>query len=310
MVPPGHSGRPTYLSRHRPRPDGVQVHGRRRSRVSRDRSLLVAARLSAALLSAACREARRCSRLVPSRVRPLDAAVPVDRRRHDAAAGGRRRSFTLARARLLRPALQLRRDARAVPAPHGAAQSPGGARGRPDGGRTARPGTVRHRGRSRGRHPRDSVERLRARSLLDVFVLRHSVYARCRHGLCVQPRDGAGAGATRRCEFSTGTFVEPITEWEAPSRLSFDIAAQPAPLRELSPYGTIAPPHLHGYFRARRGAFRLTALPRGRTLLVGATWYELGIEPRGYWKVPADAIVSAIHRRVLLHIKQLTEAGS
>ena len=122
--------------------------------------------------------------------------------------------------------------------------------------------------------------------------------------------DGAGAGATRRCEFSTGTFVEPITEWEAPSRLSFDIAAQPAPLRELSPYGTIAPPHLHGYFRARRGAFRLTALPRGRTLLVGATWYELDIEPRGYWKVPADAIVSAIHRRVLLHIKQLTEAGS
>src|SRR5437588_726623 len=122
--------------------------------------------------------------------------------------------------------------------------------------------------------------------------------------------DGAGAGATRRCEFSTGTFVEPIPEWEAPSRLSFDLAAQPAPLRELSPYGTIAPPHLHGYFRARRGAFRLTALRRGRTLLVGATWYELGIEPRGYWKVPADAIVSAIHRRVLLHIQQLTEAGS
>jgi uncharacterized membrane protein YhaH (DUF805 family) len=122
--------------------------------------------------------------------------------------------------------------------------------------------------------------------------------------------DGAGAGATRHCEFSTGTFVEPITVWEAPTRLSFDITAQPVPLRELSPYGTIAPPHLHGYFRARRGAFRLTALPGGRTLLVGSTWYELDIEPRGYWRVPADAIVSAIHRRVLLHIKRLTEAGS
>src|SRR5438876_647539 len=122
--------------------------------------------------------------------------------------------------------------------------------------------------------------------------------------------DGVGAGAIRRCEFSTGTFVEPIRAWDAPARLSFDITAQPVPLRELSPYGTIAPPHLQGYFRARRGAFRLTALPRGRTLLVGATWYELDIEPRGYWKVPANAIVSAIHRRVLLHIKRLTEAGS
>src|SRR6266571_4257394 len=117
--------------------------------------------------------------------------------------------------------------------------------------------------------------------------------------------DGVGAGAIRRCEFSTGTFVEPISAWEAPARLSFDITAQPVPLRELSPYGTIAPPHLQGYFRARRGAFRLTALPGGRTLLVGATWYELDIEPRRYWKVPANAIVSAIHRRVLLHIKRL-----
>src|SRR5207247_1500595 len=61
--------------------------------------------------------------------------------------------------------------------------------------------------------------------------------------------DGVGAGAIRRCEFSTGTFVEPISAWDAPARLSFDITAQPVPLRELSPYGTIAPPHLHGYFR-------------------------------------------------------------
>src|SRR6266700_4473320 len=120
--------------------------------------------------------------------------------------------------------------------------------------------------------------------------------------------DGVGEGAIRYCEFSTGTFVEPITEWAAPGRLSFDITAQPVPLRELSPYGAIAPPHLHGYFRARRGAFRLTALSGGRTLLVGTTWYELDIEPRRYWKVPADAIVSAIHRRVLAHIKRLSEA--
>jgi len=122
--------------------------------------------------------------------------------------------------------------------------------------------------------------------------------------------DGTGAGAVRYCEFSTGTFVEPITQWRAPERLTFDISAQPVPLRELSPYGAIEPPHLRGYFRARQGEFRLTELPGGRTLLVGGTRYELDIGPRSYWRVPADAIVSAIHRRVLAHIKRLSEAGS
>src|SRR5439155_116718 len=55
--------------------------------------------------------------------------------------------------------------------------------------------------------------------------------------------DGVGAGAIRRCEFSTGTFVEPIRAWDAPAGLSFDMTAQAVPLREPSPYGTIAPPH-------------------------------------------------------------------
>jgi hypothetical protein len=120
--------------------------------------------------------------------------------------------------------------------------------------------------------------------------------------------EGTGAGAIRHCEFSTGTFVEPVTRWEAPRRLSFDITAQPVPLRELSPYGRIEPPHLRGYFRARRGEFQLTDLPGGRTQLTGRTWYELDIGPRAYWRVYADAIVAAIHRRVLAHIERLSEA--
>ena len=121
--------------------------------------------------------------------------------------------------------------------------------------------------------------------------------------------EGHGPGATRYCEFSTGTFVERITRWDAPRRLSFDIMAQPLPLVELSPYGAIDAPHLHGYFRARRGAFQLTQLPGGRTLLVGTTSYDLDIGPAWYWRIYADAIVSAIHRRVLRHIQHLAEAS-
>src|SRR5258708_37304058 len=39
---------------------------------------------------------------------------------------------------------------------------------------------------------------------------------------------GSGVGAIRRCEFSTGAFVEPITAWEPPARLAFDLAPEPA----------------------------------------------------------------------------------
>jgi uncharacterized membrane protein YhaH (DUF805 family) len=46
--------------------------------------------------------------------------------------------------------------------------------------------------------------------------------------------EGHGIGAVRRCEFSTGAFVEPITAWEAPWRLAFNVAAQPPPLAEWS----------------------------------------------------------------------------
>lgn len=123
--------------------------------------------------------------------------------------------------------------------------------------------------------------------------------------------EGTGRGAIRHCEFSTGTFIEPITRWEAPRRLSFDITEQPVPLRELSPHGAIDVPHLHGYFGARRGEFRLVELPgeRVQTQLIGSTWYEIDIGPEWYWKLYAHAIVSSIHQRVLRHIKRLAEAS-
>jgi hypothetical protein len=54
--------------------------------------------------------------------------------------------------------------------------------------------------------------------------------------------EGSGVGAVRYCVFSTGAFVEPITRWEPGKRLSFDVTASPAPLREFSLYPQIARP--------------------------------------------------------------------
>lgn len=116
--------------------------------------------------------------------------------------------------------------------------------------------------------------------------------------------DGEGVGAVRYCEFSTGAFVEPITVWEPNRRLSFDVIRQPAPLRELSLHDDLAPPHLGGYVRARRGEFRLVPLENGRTRLEGSTWYELNMSPAAYWRPFADYMIHRIHERVLAHIER------
>ena len=118
---------------------------------------------------------------------------------------------------------------------------------------------------------------------------------------------GQGVGAVRLCIFSTGPFVEPIEAWDEPRLLKFGVTANPAPLNELSPYGSIQPPHLHGYFVSEKGQFLLTALPAGRTRLEGTTWYRHTMWPAAYWHLWSDYIIHKIHRRVLEHIRASAE---
>jgi hypothetical protein len=115
---------------------------------------------------------------------------------------------------------------------------------------------------------------------------------------------GEGAGAVRFCEFTTGAFREPITAWEAPYRLAFDVAEQPPPLQEWSPWSRVIAPHQQGYFRTTRGEFRLIPLANGRTRLEGRTWYSLRVYPVAYWMSISDRIIHDIHLRVLQHIER------
>jgi hypothetical protein len=119
--------------------------------------------------------------------------------------------------------------------------------------------------------------------------------------------DGTGVGAVRRCEFSTGAFVEPITTWQEPSLLAFNVLEQPAPMKELSMYDRVNAPHLHGYFRSLRGEFRLIPTTDGKTHLEGRTWYEMDIQPGWYWQIYGRLVIHRIHMRVLNHIKNLSE---
>lgn len=118
--------------------------------------------------------------------------------------------------------------------------------------------------------------------------------------------EGNGVGAVRHCNFTTGSFIEPITVWNEPNLLKFDVDEQPAPMRELS-FWKVDAPHLHDYFVSKQGQFKLTQLPNGNTLLEGTTWYYHNIQPAFYWQIWSTYIVHSIHERVLTHIKKNSE---
>lgn len=120
--------------------------------------------------------------------------------------------------------------------------------------------------------------------------------------------DGKGVGAIRYCNFTTGSFIEPITKWDEPNLLQFDVKEQPTPMNELNPFWDVHPPHLEGYFKSYKGQFKLTKIAENITEIEGTTWYQVNITPEIYWKSWSDFIIHRIHKRVLNHIKKESES--
>lgn len=118
---------------------------------------------------------------------------------------------------------------------------------------------------------------------------------------------GKGVGATRKCNFTTGSFIEPITIWDEPNLLEFSVLDQPPPMVEWSIYKDLKIAHLDAYFLSEKGQFKLTELPSGQTKLQGTTWYHHDVWPSFYWKLWSDYILHKIHMRVLTHIKEKAE---
>ncbi len=119
--------------------------------------------------------------------------------------------------------------------------------------------------------------------------------------------EGSGAGVRRYCDLSTGTVQERVVVWDEPRFLRFVVTATPPAMREMGLYGPIYPKHLDGFYVSKEGQFRLTPLPGGRTLVTGTSWYQHGLWPAEYWRCWSDAVVHHIHRRVLEHVRALSE---
>jgi hypothetical protein len=120
--------------------------------------------------------------------------------------------------------------------------------------------------------------------------------------------EGSGIGAPRKCDLSTGTVEERVVVWDENRLLRFVVTSTPPAMRETGLYGPIYPKHVTGYYESAEGQFALKALPGGRTLVVGTSWYRHGLWPAAYWRLWSDMVVHHIHRRVLEHIRALSEA--
>lgn len=116
---------------------------------------------------------------------------------------------------------------------------------------------------------------------------------------------GAGPGATRYCDFSTGKLVEPVLVWEPFRRLRFTVTSNPIPMQEWTPYAQIHPPHLDGFLVSRQGEFLLTPIAGG-TRLTATTWYQHNLYPAQYWRWWSDWIIHEVHGMVLADIRGRT----
>lgn len=119
---------------------------------------------------------------------------------------------------------------------------------------------------------------------------------------------GSGLRAVRHCTFSTGSFVEPITTWQPPRLLAFDVTSCPEPMQEFSPYRDFHARHLNNYMVSHHGEFRIEQ-DGASTILQGTTWYTDSISPQWYWGPISDYIIHRIHERVLRHIKNIAEGS-
>jgi hypothetical protein len=103
-------------------------------------------------------------------------------------------------------------------------------------------------------------------------------------------------GAGRKCIFSNGyVFDEKISTYQPQQDLTFDIVNQPKD------------PEIMNHIAIVRGQFLLRDNGDGTTTLVGNSWYNLYVFPVWYYDIWAKSITRNVHKRVMEHIKELSE---
>ncbi|CAH0353711.1 MAG: SRPBCC family protein [Sphingobium sp.] len=114
---------------------------------------------------------------------------------------------------------------------------------------------------------------------------------------------GAGVGAVRLGEFSTGVARERVTQWQPERRLAFTVVEQPPAMEEMSPYRKVHAPHVRGYFDTGETRFDLEPLANGGTRLTARATHILKMDPVLYWEPVARWAIHLNVMRVLRDIQ-------
>ncbi|RMA58915.1 SRPBCC family protein [Ulvibacter antarcticus] len=119
---------------------------------------------------------------------------------------------------------------------------------------------------------------------------------------------GKGKDAVRHFNFSTGSYLQPITVWNEPNLLQYNIDKEPLHMTESNPLWEIHPPHLTGYFVSEKGQISLTTVSNGKTKVEYSTWNKVHMTPVAYWKLLSTAVIHHVHKQFFKSLKESVES--
>jgi hypothetical protein len=113
-----------------------------------------------------------------------------------------------------------------------------------------------------------------------------------------------GIGGVRVAKFERGLeFLETVTDWQPERRLSFTIAAQPAPSTALDEHVAVG----GAYFDVLDGTYELEQLPDGSTLLKLVSHHRLSTHFNFYARLWTDFIMSDLQFAIMEVIRKRCE---
>jgi hypothetical protein len=104
---------------------------------------------------------------------------------------------------------------------------------------------------------------------------------------------GPGTGAPWRCVFTNGTFATRVTSWDEPREVAFAVESQP--------------PQFDRILTIDADRLSIEANADGTSTIESEMRYRLRLHPAAYWGVFTDALLGAIHARVLDDVKRRAE---
>lgn len=113
---------------------------------------------------------------------------------------------------------------------------------------------------------------------------------------------GSGIRAVRYCYTTRGAFVGPITVWDPPRYLKFEVQEQPTLWPDFR-WQFSNEPNARRPIKIRQGQLHFMEANLDNTVLESTTWYYQQLRPAFYWHLWSDYLISSMHDHLAKQIK-------